>query len=144
MLGTPARHEEYSRLRNEVLGEGKLPKAAAPAREPPPLAVMEKQQLRARVAGPPRSERKFDLRLQRFIEPSWQNTLLVLVVLTVATSILAISANVAILLTLLVVCMLFSAVPIIRMLCKAKVATNLMNELEPTAYLRHFDSKRPR
>ena len=145
VLGNPARHEGYSRLRNEVLGEGTLPKAAAPAREPPPLAVMEKQRPLSRVTTPPPSQRKLDLRFQCFIEPSWQNTLLVLVVLTVvATSMLATSANAAVLLTLVGVCMLIGAVPIIRLLSKTKVATNLMNELGLTTHLRHLDSKRPR
>ncbi len=146
VLGNPARHEEYSQLRNEVLGEGTLPKAAAPAREPPPLAVMEKQRPHSREAAPPPPppERTFEFRFQRIIEPSWQNTLLVLVVLAVATSMLAISVNVAVMLTLLGVCMLIGAVPIIRLLSKAKAATNLMHKLERTTHLRHFDSERSR
>ena len=144
VLGTPARHEEYSRLRNEVLGEGTLPKAAVRPPEPPPLTVMEKQQLRPREVDPPPPPRKIDLRFQHFIEPSWQNTLLVLIVLTVATSILAISANVAILLTLLVVSMLIAAVPIIRLLSKSKVVTKLMDHPGPTTQVRQLDSKRSR
>ena len=145
VLGTPARHEEYSQLRNEVLGEGTLPKAAAPAREPPPLAVLEKQRPHSREAAPPPSERTSDRRFQRIVGPSWQNALLVLVVLAVvATSTLATSANAAVLLTLVGVCMLIGAVPIIRLLSKTKVATNLMNELGLTTHLRHLDSKRPR
>jgi curved DNA-binding protein CbpA len=52
VLGTPARHEEYSRLRNDTLGEGTLPKAVVPAPEPPPLAVLERQQLRSREVSP--------------------------------------------------------------------------------------------
>ena len=145
VLGTPARHEEYSQLRNEVLGEGTLPKAAAPAREPPPLAVLEKQRPHSREAAPPPSERTSDRRFQRIVGPSWQNALLVLVVLAVvATSTLATSANAAVLLTLVGVCMLIGAVPIIRLLSKTKVATNLMNELGLTTHLRHLDSERPR
>ncbi len=142
VLGTPARHEEYFRLRNEILGEGTLPKAAAPPREPPPLAVLEKQRPQSREAAPLPSERKFDLRFQRLVEPSWQNTLFVLVVLTVAISLLAISANTAVLLTLLGVGMLIGGVLIVWMLSKAKVVTNRVDDLELTTRIGHLDSER--
>ncbi len=144
VLGTPARHEEYSRFRDEVLGEGALPKVAAPAREPPPLTVMARQRPHSREVALHPSERKLDLRLQRFLEPSWQNTVLVLVVLIVATSLLAMSVNVAVLLVLLGVSMLIGAVPIIRLLSKAKVASNHIDEPEPIDLLRHFPSEHSR
>ncbi len=79
VLGTPSKREAYFRVRDAVLGVGALPFLPEPKREPPPLAVLEKQRPRSRPSGPARSPRRFDLRFGRFVEPSWQNTLLVLV-----------------------------------------------------------------
>ena len=87
-------------------------------------------------------EATFDFRFQRLVEPSWQNTLFVLVVLTVAMSLLAISANTAVLLTLLGVGMLIGGVLIVWMLSKAKVVTNRVDDLELTTRIGDLDSKR--
>ncbi len=142
VLGTPARHDEYSRLRNEVLGKGTLPKATPPPPEPAPLAVMDKQRLRSRVAEPLPSKRKFDLRFAHFFEPSWHNTLVVLIGLSLSTALLAVSANQSLIFVLLATSMLIAAAPIIRLLSRARVVTSLLDKPTPTTRLRHLGSKR--
>ena len=113
VLGSPSKHEEYFEVRNAVLGVGMLPSAPEPKREPPPLVVMAKQRPVAGPVRPLRHRRRFDLRFQRFIEPSWQNTLLVLISLTLATSVLAISGSLTVVLALLTLSMLVGAVPLV-------------------------------
>ncbi len=113
VLGAPSKREDYFQVRDAVLGVGALPSAPEPKREPPPLAVLEKQRPHSRPIGPAQPRRKFDLRFQRFVEPSWQNTLLVLISLTIATSILTVSANLAVVLALLTLSMVIGAVPLV-------------------------------
>ena len=132
VLGTPAKREAYFHVRNAVLGVGALPSAPVPKREPPPLAVMEKQRPHSRPIGPAPPRRKFDLRLERFVEPSWQNTLLVLISLTFATSMLTVSANLAVVLAPLVLSMLIGAVPLALAAVKSPMEERLPNEPEPS------------
>lgn len=119
VLGSSSRREEYFEVRNAVLGVGVLPSVPEPKREPPPLLVMGKQRPVAGPARPVRQRRRFDLRFQRFIEPSWQNTLLVLISLTLATSVLAISGSLTVVLALLTLSMSVGAVPLVRSALKS-------------------------
>ncbi len=144
VLGTPARHEEYARLRDEVLGHGTLPKAAVPPPEPAPLAVMDKQRLRSRVAEPLPSRRKFDLRFEHFVEPSWHNTLVVLIGLSLSIALLAVSASQVLIFVILTTAMLFSGAPIIHLLSESRAVRTLLDEPERNTHLRHIGSKRPR
>lgn len=114
VLGTPSKHEEYFQVRNAVLGVGVLPSAPEPKREPPPLMVMGKQRPVSRPLRPASPRRRFDLRFKRFLEPSWQNTLLVLIALTLATSTLAVSASTLVVLAFLTLSMLIGAVPLVH------------------------------
>ena len=72
-----------------------------------------------------------DLRFERFVEPSWQNTLLVLITLTTATSMLAISASLAVVLALLTLSTVISAVPLVVSATKSPTVKDLLNEPEP-------------
>lgn len=131
VLGTPSRREAYVQVRNAVLGVGALPSAPVPMREPPPLAVMERQRPQSRPVEPAGPRRRFDLRFERFIEPSWQNTLLVLVSLTIATSILTVSGNLAVVLGLLTLSLLIGAVPLALAAAKSPIVEGLLNQTDP-------------
>ena len=131
VLGTPSKREAYFQVRNAILGVGALPSAPVPQREPPPLAVMEKQRPHSRPTAPEKPRRKFDLRFERFVEPSWQNTLLVLITLMIATSMLTISANLAIVLVLLTLSMLIAAVPLVLAATKSPIVESLLSEPKP-------------
>ena len=144
VLGTPAHHEEYSRLRDDVLGRGTLPKAIVPPPEPAPLAVMDRQRPRTRVIAPSSAKRKFDLRPGRFFEPSWHNTSLVLFGLLITTALMAVSASQALVLTLLATLILFSAAPILRLLSKSHAVRTLMDGSDRNTQLRRLGSKRSR
>ncbi len=141
VLGTPDRHAEYTRQRNETLGEGALPQAPKPRREPAPLAVLERQQPRSREE-PVESPHRLDVSIEQFVEPSWQNTLLVLISLIAATVALLIWNSTIIVLLLLVLAMLISAAPIMRLISRTSVVASLMDEPERTTHLRHLGSKR--
>lgn len=131
VLGTPSKREAYVQVRNVVLGVGALPSAPVPMREPPPLAVMERQRPQSRPVEPAGPRRRFDLRFERFIEPSWQNTLLVLVSLTIATSILTVSGNLAVVLGLLTLSLLIGAVPLALAAAKSPIVEGLLNQTDP-------------
>ena len=128
VLGTPSKRAGYFQVRNAVLGIGTLPSAPIPEPERPPLAVMAKQRPQSRANEPAKPSRKFDLRIVRFVEPSWQNTLLVLITLTLATSMLAISANLALVLALLALSMLISSAPLVRNVLRSSFVASLLNE----------------
>ncbi len=114
VLGTPFRRQAYTNERNAELGEGALPVAPPPPVVPVPLAVMEKQrpQRIAPAKALPTVTLRFDL--DRITTASWQNTLLVLVVLTAATATLLASANQVIVLSLLLLALAVSALPVLR------------------------------
>lgn len=114
VLGTPPKREAYFEVRNAVLGPGVLPSAPEPKRDPPPLTVMGKQRPGVRRNSAPQARTWFDLRFKRFVEPSWPNTLLVLILLALATAMLAVSASLAIVLPLLTLAILIGVVPLVR------------------------------
>jgi hypothetical protein len=114
VLGTPPKREAYFEVRNAVLGAGVLPSAPEPKREPPPLTVMGKQRPGVRQSSLPQTRSWFDLRFKRFVEPSWQNALLVLVLLGLAMSMLGVSASLAIVLPLLTLAIVIGVVPFVR------------------------------
>ena len=143
VLGTPSKREAYFQVRNAVLGVGALPSAPVPKPEPPPLAVMEKQRPQSRPAVPAAPRRKFDLRFQRFVEPSWQNTLLVLIALTTATSMLTVSANLFVVLALLTLSMLIAAVPLLLAAAKSPIVEALLNQAEPAVQPHSLPRQRP-
>lgn len=143
VLGTPSKREAYFQVRNAVLGVGALPSAPVPKREPAPLAVMERQRPQPRPVGPVGPRRKFDLRLERFVEPSWQNTLLVLVSLTIATSILTVSGNLAVVLGLLTLSLLIGAVPLALAAAKSSIVEGLLNQTESQIHPDSLPRPRP-
>jgi len=119
VLGTPPKREAYFEVRNAVLGPGVLPSAPEPKRESPPLTVMGKLSPRVRQSSAPQARSWFDLRFKRFVEPSWQNALLVLILLALATSMLAVSASLAIVVPLLTLAIFMGVVPLARAAMKS-------------------------
>ena len=148
VLGTPNRREQYNSVRNDVLGEGTLPMPAEPQREPPPLAVLEKQKPRSRetaIAKPGRKlNLKFDLRLERFVEPSWPNTAVVLIGLILTTSLVAVSAAQGYVLALLAASLLASAAPIMRAVSKTSFVKRLVEEPDRTTQLKRLSGAKRR
>lgn len=136
VLGSPSRREEYFQVRNAILGIGTLPSPPIKAPEAPPLSVLAKQKPRERVqplassTQSPR-QRSVDLRIRRFVEPSWQNTLLVLIFLSVATSTLAVSASLVVVLPLMALSMLISGIPVLRKLAELDAVDRLLHETPP-------------
>ena len=118
VLSKPSRRQAYTDERNAVLGEGALPVAPPPPTVPPPLAVMEKQWPQTVAPAEPPPNESFRFGLDRVLTPSWQNTLLVLAVLTVAIAALAASVNLVIVLGMLAIGLAVSALPVLRELPK--------------------------
>ena len=118
VLGTPSRRQTYTEERNAVLGVGTLPVAPQSLHEPPPLAVMEKQRPQPYAHPETLPEFSFRFDLEQLSKVSWQNALLVLVILTAATAALAASVNVVIVLGLLAIGLVVSALPVARELPK--------------------------
>lgn len=142
VLGTPSKREAYFQVRDAVLGFGALPSKPVPKPEPPPLAVMEKQRPQSRPGGPAEPRRKFDLRFKRFLEPSWQNTLLVLISLTIATSMLTVSANLLVVLAFLTLSMLIGAVPLVLAASKSPIVEGLLSQPESPVQRDSFPAPR--
>ncbi len=135
VLGTPSRREEYTHVRNDVLGEGTLPMPAEPPREPPPLAILEKQIPRSRETAVPKTGRKIEFRFERFLEPSWPHTVVVLIGLILAISLVAVSAGQGYVLALLAASLLASAAPIIRAISKTSFVKRSVEEPDRTPQL---------
>ena len=114
VLGTPSRRQAYTAERNAVLGEGALPVAPPPPSVPPPLAVMEKQRPQPVAPAEPPPAMSFRVHLYRISTASWQNTFLVLVVLTAATAALVTPVSQLIVLGLLLIAQAVSALPVLR------------------------------
>lgn len=146
VMGSPSRREEYSRLRNEVLGEGALPAFAAPIPEAPPLAVMERAKPRSRDL-PAQPGRRFDLsldfRLESFVMPSWPNSLMVLAGLLVTIGLMVASAGQLLVVLALAAAAVVSAAPILRLIATSRAVQSLLHDPEPTSHLRHL-GPRPR
>ncbi len=118
VLGTPSRRQAYTDERNAVLGVGALPVAPPPPPVPAPLAVMERQRPRPVAPAEPPPDMSFRFHLNRISTASWQNTLLVLVVLMAATAALVTPVSQLIVLGLLLIAQAVSALPVLRELPK--------------------------
>lgn len=114
VLGTPSRRQAYMDERNAVLGAGALPVAPPPPTVPLPLAVMEKQRPKLVAPAEPPTDISFRIHLYRISTASWQNTLLVLVVLMAATAALVTPVSQLIVLGLLLIAQAVSALPVLR------------------------------
>ena len=121
VLRSSARREEYLRARDAFLGEGALPEAPKPAREAPPLPVMEKQHVRSREepeTGEDSTKRAFDLGKLRV--PLWATTFFGLMLLTLGSAALFSWAHPLVWAALVAVEAFIGSVPYLRRLLSAR------------------------
>ena len=118
VMGAPGKRPGYLTQRDAVLGEGALPVAPLPTREPPPLAVMEKQRPKPVVQTRPRVNIDFDFGFEAVTSATWQHAFVVLVFVSAAVYTLAASVDTIWSLALLAGAVAISAGPVTRELTK--------------------------
>lgn len=117
VLRSSTRREEYSSIRNAVLGEGALPSPPQPVPEAPPLAVMEKQRPEPRKEDATAQPRGGPTR--RFAQvsvPSWQSALVAILILVLGGAALVAGAHPTMVAGLLVIAVALATLPLLRKL----------------------------
>ena len=131
VLCAPDLRRQYDQLHDDVLGAGAPPRPSA--LEPPPPTVTETQRPKAREETRPRRSRlrlprpslpRFGiprlsvpgLNVRRLSIPVWQNVVSAVIILSLASVALASGAQLVLVVSLLVIGLVFTTVPLVRRL----------------------------
>ena len=133
VLCAPDLRRQYDQLHGDVQGAGAPPTPSVPEQEPPPPAATDTQRPKVREETRPRRSRLRlprpslprigiprlsapGLNVRRLSIPVWQNVVSAVIILSLATVALASDAHLMLVISLLVLGLVFTAVPLVRRL----------------------------